>query len=296
MSNKSRNKNINFIIITLFIATTLKLNSLSAKLNNNKYTDKAYKAVKTAGHWGAFAGPIWAEAYNYVSLISENQALKIFGTEDVSKETDKEIRKQLKEIKFEEADEIIIKILKPEMRNYVISAIVCTDSIIFINPEYYDILDRQEKNAVITRAAIMIESKHLKQNALVLSLIPLVTHCAVQGYEASIKKICNIMPERFSNRCLKKICVGHTYIIGSWLGKLVINTALSSAYFKVKALYTDLKTIQQIKSAKPLISYYRKVRDKHIADDLLLNIIKLPDNRKENYLKRLVQLSSYKNI
>jgi hypothetical protein len=163
------------------------------------------------------------------------------------------------------------------MKEYVLSAFVYTEKILFVHPDYYSILTEKEKRAVITRVAVMIESQYLKQNALVLGSIPIMTHIASLGYEKLFDwinpKIASYTGE---GSCTHRLCTYHMNATTSWIGKMAVNIILSSLYLKNESLKTDLKTVQRTGNPHALLSYYGKIQEKKETDAFLLSIVKQP--------------------
>lgn len=246
------------------------------------------EGLSKIAHWTLSAGPLWAESYSYFSLLSKEHAFKTFGHEPVSLVTEQEIRSFLAELNFKDYSSITIKLLKESMREYVLNAVICTDTILFINPDYYSILTTREKKAILSRISYMIESRHLEKNTFALAAIPVATHFLTQAYK---KCIDYIVPSYIKHSSVTKNMYDlHTYSTTSWAGKLFVNILASTLYLKFNALKADIKAAEKMGTAHDLLQYYAKIHEKKATDAFLLSIIKEPSSKTRT--KTLLTLES----
>lgn len=241
-------KNINlFTIILLFQI-----------FNVNCFIQKLPEPIKAIGHWALSAGPLFADAIHYVALFSEEYAAKVFGNENADSQTERFVQHILQECGITQPENIKVKLIKEEAREFVLSAIVCTDSTIFINPSIYNFLSKSEQKALITQASVMMQKNHIGTNAIFLTLIPIATHFVTELLKSGLDQAFEFCPSK-DKQIPQKTYTGLKYIIGFWATKMAINSWLASLYFKYQTKRYDILTAKKLGTSKDLISYYLKL-------------------------------------
>ena len=236
-------------ILILILFQTNKINSSSQS-----------HISRLVGHWALSAGPWFADAIHYVALFSEEYASKVFGDEEADFTTETFVHHVLHECGVN-SNKIKVKLIKPEARDFVLSAIVCTDSTIFINPTIYNFLTKNEQRALIAQASVMMQKNHLGMNATVLAMIPIATHFLTEGLRSLLKQQFKDSQLIKDNVIAKKIYDGARYGLGFWATKLAVNSMLASLYFKYQSKRYNTLTAKKIGSAESLISYQTKLAE-----------------------------------
>lgn len=207
------------------------------------------------------SGLTWLEAYKYIFLLQDKNAQDLLGDQDLEDQESNNIRTKLNQnINYNWAT-FPIKVIKEDLRIYIPYALICTDSIIFINPDIYDLVSDEEKNSAILRVGIMIKEKHVRNSALFLTILPVFTHLIIKMYTVLIEDINNkLLPKKFKeNIFMSALAKAHNYIIESNLLKFFINLAISTKYFNFKANKYDKKIINLTTNQKNLLKYYLMV-------------------------------------
>ncbi len=218
--------------------------------------------IKTAGSWAIAAGPLWFEACHYARLLSDSNACSVYGSEDVPKEHGETIREMLKDLGYKHWQTITVKSIKKEMRAYVLSAAISTDSILFINHDYYDELIPEEKRAIIAHALTGIERKHLLKKASALAVIPLITYGFIKLCLKSFDAISDRPPLTGPEKVFE-------YAWNSCFLKLLLNTMAAAQVLKWQEKTTDLQTAKIAGSSNGLASYYSTMSKKPQANNQL---------------------------
>lgn len=215
-----KNLIVSFTIINLL---TFNLKALDAK-----------SILKSTLHWTISAGPTWSEASSYISLLSDKNTFDLIGDEDFSSEESKKIKDYLnKKICFN-WNKIPIKVIKEDLRVNVPYSMICSDSIIFVNPDIYDLINQEEKNQEILQIGTLISNRHTLSTGIFLSALPIITHFGCKVYTNIIKKIYKQIPKKIKNYKTKLVLKTHNFVANSCLFKLLINKLLTKAYFKYK--------------------------------------------------------------
>lgn len=241
----------NYFLLILIVLPTYKINSASPQ-----------DITRIVGHWALSAGPLFADAIHYVALFSDDYASKVFGEEPAEYQTSLFVHHVLHECGVSHTSNIKVKLIKPEARDFVLSAIVCTDSTIFINPSIYNFLSKNEQRALIAQAAIMMQKNHIGTNAAVLAFIPIATHFITESTLWIIKQTFeNSSQEVQDSPLTKTLYNGSKYVISFWATKLAINSILASLYFKYQARKYDVLTAKKLGTASDLVSYHSKLSE-----------------------------------
>ncbi len=212
-------------------------------------------------HWALSAGPWFADAIHYVALFSEEYANKVFGDEDADSQTESFVRHVLHECGVRNSENVKVKLVKPEARDFVLSAVVCTDSTVFINPGIYNFLSKSEQRALIAKASVMMQKNHLGMNAAIMAAIPLITHFATETARALIKSHFSKSDYVKNSIIGKQLYNGTRYLLGFWATKLVINGMLASLYFEYQTKRYHNLTANKLGSQDDLLSYETKLTE-----------------------------------
>ncbi|MCL4361582.1 hypothetical protein M1446_04495 [Candidatus Dependentiae bacterium] len=213
--------------LKIFLALAILLH-LNTKCNHMLAVKKIFKV---AMHWVLSAGPQFADAIYHVALLSDDYAQEIFGTENADFFTQNFIRRILEECGIDNADIIEVKIIKQEAQKFIVSAITCTQTAIFLNSSIFDYLSKSEQRNLIAQAAVLLKRKHIEKNAIALSVIPIITYMATEAYVMLCEYIYNKLPNK-DGYWPTKIKQGNEYIARFWATKLAINSMLAALYFK----------------------------------------------------------------
>lgn len=222
------------------------------------YSVKA-KILSFLGHWAVAAGPSWLESYNCGILLSTEYALAVFGNDDVSPEIENSIRYFLKQVNYADWDTLPLKMIKADMQPFIYSPLACTDSVLFVNPNFYDELDEGEKKAVVAHAVTMIEQQHLLTSTCVMATLPLVTEVLLRAYRHCMGHAYTRLPDPLkSTTIVQNSGAVHNYITSSSVLKLVLNHIAGDSYHKYAAKQYDLNSANRANTAKDLLNYYIK--------------------------------------
>lgn len=266
-------------------------------LSDFGFFEQTKKWGKTLGHWTLSAGPQIIQAVHYVSLLSEEYAMEIFGDQNASREIEEFARHVLGECGVEDPEKIKIKIIKGESQNFVLSAVVCTESILFINNSIFSYLPKNEQRALIAQAGVMMQQKHVSSNAITMAMIPLLTHALTEIYKIVSDQIYDGLSDNLKNNVLvSKIHQGNDFVAGFWATKLLINSFIAAKYFKHMSQHYDVESAKIAGTAKDLMQYYiRSAGFKDRENKTIFNISKPSLRERISYLLPLVREQSKDN-
>lgn len=244
-------------------------------------------AFSSVAHWACSAGPSWLESYKYGLLLSDSYAMSLFGSEDANTAEKEKIYNLLSHAIAGDWKTIPIKLIKEELRPVIFYALVCTDSVIFINPEFYDVLPPEEQEAAIMYAGTTMSEKHVLKLTTAYAAIPFMTHFGTKLYSSLVRKITSLLPAYFQKApLLNKLAQAHNTLVTSAPCKLLINTYLSTAYYKYQNQTHDLKTVKRLGSTEHLLNYYKKVEQaRSSCNNFFTSLRYIPLEKRIEYLK-----------
>lgn len=193
-----------------------------------------FQTINDLFYWTISAGPTWYEAYKFSILLSDERTLKLFGDECVEVDEENYIRSVLDEYVPGNWETIPIKSIKEDIRIFIPFPLICTDSIIFVNPDVYDLFSRTELQEVIIEIGRMIKSKFTLTSTFFLALLPFATHFSVKLYINLIESLAKKLQIR-RNSFINELTEFHTSVTDSAICKLLLNYVVAEIYFRYKA-------------------------------------------------------------
>ncbi|MBA3954964.1 hypothetical protein H0X48_06615 [Candidatus Dependentiae bacterium] len=246
-------------VLLLLLATSIFTINNSKAAGDVTPTSFKTRALSFLGHWAVAAGPSWLEAYKYCLLLSEKQALEFFGDDDLTPELTVSLRYHLKQVNYEHWNTLPLKSIKADMQPSVYSPLVCTDSLLFVNPDFYNELTEGEKKAVIAHAVNMIEQKQILTSACVMAVIPFVTQTLTTTYTYCTESLYLKLPHILrSTPFIKNTIAAHNYVATSAILKVILNHIAADMYYKYTAKKNDVDSAKRTNTAQELLSYYIK--------------------------------------
>ncbi len=213
-------------------------------------------------HWALSAGPYFADSIHYVALFSDEYATSLFGENPAPMEDQYFVQDILKHCGIVRPEDILVKIMNEKPQQYIISAVVCTQTSIFLNTSIYYYLPKREKRALIAEAAVMMQQKHLVKNAFFLTLVPFISYALIEfGKYCAHSIIDNFYNKKSPTK--KRLKRGVTFICQFWGTKLILSSALANLYFKWQAKQNDIIVSKKYGIAGDLLRYYFKVAKYH---------------------------------
>lgn len=195
--------------------------------------------------WICSSSLTWLEAWKYISLTSPEKVKQTLGSQDYNEEESKYIRSILEEAFNYPWQKIEIKEIKPELRIFIQKPFLCTGSVIFVNPEFYDpssdFRSEYERKALILEAGWTICSKHIQTCAVFLTALPVITHFSLNYISDLTRKISEDNKE--SNQFLNKTLNLLSNVSECCITKLMVNLYMSKVFHKIQKLRRE-KSIQ----------------------------------------------------
>jgi len=225
----------------------------------------------------------FAEAYQYFSRLFDDKALETFGNEDPDPDTEFFVRLVFAQTDCRFASPVKIKVLRPELRGVVYGAFVCTDTIIFLNPQYYTVLSQDQKRAILAQACMMMQQRHTLTSTLYLTLIPVFTKLASLAVPYLLNGVLDyVIPEELKNSFQNiydsgpcQVLVTIINVTYKWgILQAFVNIGLSIHMLKYNLRKYDTNSAQLMGTAEELIQYYQEL-DKHIQADNSTMFLKL---------------------
>lgn len=203
-------------------------------LYSNTYCFESKKYFYTLAHWLISAGPSWIESYKFFLMLNDNKAVEFFGDKDLDQDEQNYIRLTLQKNLCGSWNNIKIKEIKEDIRIYIPHSMICTDTIIFINPDIYDIISKEERIECIIEAGKLIQSKFVLTSTCFLALLPICTNKIINSYTNLLDKLTNHF--QIKNEYILKTKKIHHFILKFCLSQFFINKFLTIAYFKNQAI------------------------------------------------------------
>ena len=146
-------------------------------------------------------------------------------------------------------DQIEIKEIKPELRIFIQKPFICTDSIIYVNPDFYDpasdFRSEFEREALILEIGWIISTKYIQKSALFLMTLPILTNTGLNLLSHLAETAKNKQKEK---RKISKLLSILSVVSYNCITKYILNVSLFNAYKKIE-LQKSKQTILKLLSS-----------------------------------------------